>query len=150
MDSINRGLQFMKIFKRLKDASRQNMERQFKGMNITAPQGMVIGILAHEGKMKIGELSEKIGLSISTVSGIIDRLEKQGMVERVRSQEDRRVVYVDLTKNFKDISKNRFCHMEKMFDSIMNEATPEEFHSIIEGMNILEKLLKDRVHHMHK
>lgn len=144
MDEINRGIQIARTLKALKDATRHNMKRKFNGMNLTAPQAMVIGILSHDGKMNIGELSKKLGLSLSTVSGIIDRLENQNMVERIRSQQDRRVVYVDLTEKHKKAAKERFSHMEKMFESIMSRATPEEFNDIIKGINILEKLLRER------
>ena len=64
---------------------KHSMGQHFNPMNLTGPQGMMMGILSHDGEMKISDLSEKIGLSNSTVSGIIDRLEKQGLVERTRS-----------------------------------------------------------------
>lgn len=120
---------------------KQSMVQQFNEMNLTGPQGMMIGILSHDGEMKISDLSEKIGLSNSTVSGIIDRLEKQGLVERTRSIEDRRVVYVNISDKFKEISKKRFCKIEETLENIMEKATAEEIDTILKGLDTLEQLM---------
>lgn len=126
---------------------KSSMGKHFNEMNLTGPQGMMMGILSHDGEMKISDLSEKIGLSNSTVSGIIDRLEKQGLVERTRSNEDRRVVYVNISDEFKKNSKTNFCKIEKTFEDIMKKATDEEISSILEGLDTLEKLMDKQSNH---
>lgn len=129
---------------------KQSMGQHFNAMNITGTQGMMMGILSHDGKMKISDLSEKIGLSNSTVSGIIDRLEKQGLVERTRSLDDRRVVHVNITTEFKKNSKKNFCKIEKTFEDIMKKATIEEIETILKGLDTLEQLIdkqkSDEIH----
>ena len=47
--------------------------------------------------MSLSELSERIRAQNSTVTGIIDRMERENLVSRERSKEDRRVVYIKLT-----------------------------------------------------
>lgn len=101
MEDINKSIKVIKLLKQVMDEIRQNIEHQFREMHLTGPQGMIMGILSNFGEMKISDLSEKIGLSNSTVSGIIDRLEKQHLVERIRSREDRRVVYVRVSAKCK-------------------------------------------------
>ncbi|MBK5242446.1 MAG: MarR family transcriptional regulator [Clostridium sp.] len=120
---------------------KSSMGQHFNEMNLTGPQGMMMGILSHDGEMKISDLSEKIGLSNSTVSGIIDRLEKQGLVERTRSNEDRRVVYVNISAEFKKNSKTNFCKIEQTFEEIMKMATDEEIDTILKGFDTLEQLM---------
>lgn len=141
MDEINNRISVIKTLKEIMKLIHKNVQNQFKELNITGPQGMIIGILIHKGDMKISDLSEKIGLSNSTVSGIIDRLEKQGMVERMRSSEDRRVVYVKVTDEFKKNAEKYFCEIEKRFDVIISKATEEELETILKGLNTLKKLL---------
>lgn len=101
MEEVNKSIKVIKLLKQVMDEIRQNIEYQFREMQLTGPQGIIIGILANFGEMKISDLSEKIGLSNSTVSGIIDRLEKQNLVERIRSKNDRRVVYVRVSDECK-------------------------------------------------
>jgi DNA-binding MarR family transcriptional regulator len=120
---------------------KHSMGQRFNAMNLTGPQGMMMGILSHDGEMKISDLSEKIGLSNSTVSGIIDRLEKQGLVERTRSQEDRRVVYVKVSADFQKNCKEDFCKIEKTFETAINKATSEEIDTILKGLSLLEQLM---------
>ncbi len=83
-------------------------------------------------------------LSNSTVSGIIDRLEKQEMVVRERSEEDKRVVYVSISPNFKDMHKTFHKQFEKNIENIMSKGNAEEIHKIFEGLDTLKKLLSDQ------
>ena len=80
----------------------QSMSRQmrdyFDQPELTQPQMLVLTALCEEGAMPISRLARYIGSANSTVSGIVDRLEKMKLVERIRSEDDRRVIYVGLTE----------------------------------------------------
>lgn len=141
LSEMSNGIKIFSSLKRVGHMLKSSMGQHFNEMNLTGPQGMMMGILSHDGEMKISDLSEKIGLSNSTVSGIIDRLEKQGLVERTRSNEDRRVVYVNISAEFKKNSKANFCKIEKTFEDIMKKATDEEISAILKGLDTLEKLM---------
>lgn len=65
---------------------------------LTGPQLVVLGELASAGETRVGELARKISLSHATVSGVLDRLEKRGLVRRTRGGSDRRSVTVALTE----------------------------------------------------
>lgn len=119
-------------------------ENSFNNFNLTAPQGMLIEILRRYGEMKISDLSKKMGLSNSTVSGIVDRLEKQDLIKRTRSDEDRRVVYVNVTDKFKNGFQENFKKVEQEFEDIMSKASPEEIDSILNGLNILKNLFSKK------
>jgi DNA-binding MarR family transcriptional regulator len=64
---------------------------------VTGPQLWALKTISREGSLPLGELSKKMYLDPSTISGVIDRLENKGYVTRDRNQEDRRVVKVQLT-----------------------------------------------------
>lgn len=141
MEEINKGISIIRVLKQVADAVKQGMESQFREMNLTGPQGMLMGILVHYGEMKVSDLSEKLGLSNSTVSGIIDRLENQGLIARTRSTEDRRVVYVDVTPEFRRNAKDHFHGIERRFQELMSKASPEELDKILEGLSTLKKVI---------
>jgi MarR family transcriptional regulator, organic hydroperoxide resistance regulator len=145
LSEISNGIKIFKSLKKVGLTIKQSMGQHFNAMNLTGPQGMMMGILSHDGEMKISDLSEKIGLSNSTVSGIIDRLEKQGLVERTRSKDDRRVVYVNVSTEFRKNSKENFCKIEETFEAIMTKATAEEIEIILKGLDTLERIM-DREH----
>ena len=62
------------------------------GMNITDHK--CADILARTGPITAGELARRTGLTTGAITGVIDRLEKRGFVERVRDPHDRRRVVV--------------------------------------------------------
>lgn len=71
--------------------------------NITIPQFQALQILIHNEKLTIGELSQKMALACSTITDLIDRMEKAGLVIRRRSEKDKRVVIVEVLPNGYDI-----------------------------------------------
>ena len=72
---------------------------------ISPPLGRVLFVLWQEDGIPIGELAKRTSLEKSTLTTLLDRLEASGFAERVRSEEDRRVVLVRRTA--KDRSRQR-------------------------------------------
>jgi DNA-binding MarR family transcriptional regulator len=64
---------------------------------LTGPQLSVLQIAARLGKAPIGVLARATFIGSPTVTGIVDRLEGQGLVTRLRTRADRRQVYVAIT-----------------------------------------------------
>ncbi|MCI1945761.1 MarR family winged helix-turn-helix transcriptional regulator [Clostridium luticellarii] len=141
MSDVEDGIRLLRTIKRVMKNAHKIMAQHFKELNLTGPQLFVVMNLIRHGKMKISDLSEKMSLSNSTVSGIIDRLEKQNIVKRARSREDRRIVYVEVTPEFKKIADTKHEEVDKIFQSMMNMATPEEIDIISRGLYTLEKVM---------
>ncbi len=57
----------------------------------------VLWLLEHHGDLHMGHLADFLGVSMSNATGIVDRMEERGLVERERVADDRRVVEVHLT-----------------------------------------------------
>ena len=83
-----------RIFKGVDTASR----RLLKDFGVTGPQLWALRTIEEARGLTTGELAERLYLHISTVSGILDRLEKNRWVERRRSDADRRVVRLVVTR----------------------------------------------------
>jgi DNA-binding MarR family transcriptional regulator len=82
-----------RIFKAIQDYS-QEVSKKF---GITGPQLWALKTIYANGNISLGELSKKMYLHPSTITGVVDRLEKKGYVLRDRGQRDRRVVKLQLT-----------------------------------------------------
>ncbi|MEO4052039.1 MarR family transcriptional regulator [Solibacillus sp. CAU 1738] len=63
---------------------------------ITPPQFVALQWLHESGDMTIGDLSTKMYLAFSTTTDLVDRMEKNELVQRVRDEQDRRVVRIHL------------------------------------------------------
>jgi DNA-binding MarR family transcriptional regulator len=64
---------------------------------ISMTQLHVLHLLDHHGEMPMSRLAEMLDVSLSNGSGLIDRIEERGFVERIRVASDRRMVMVRLT-----------------------------------------------------
>jgi DNA-binding MarR family transcriptional regulator len=73
-------------------------KRLMKKTGVTAPQLVVMQTLKRQGQLSPSALAKAVSLSQATVTTILDRLVKQGFVQRVRSDADKRVVLASLTE----------------------------------------------------
>ncbi|WP_188150053.1 MarR family winged helix-turn-helix transcriptional regulator [Teredinibacter waterburyi] len=69
-----------------------------KTSGLTAPQILTLQCLHNKGATTIGTVANDINLSQATVTTIMDRLEKRGLLSRTRSTEDKRKVFANLTE----------------------------------------------------
>ncbi len=71
--------------------------------NITVPQFTALQTLINNGDMTISELSQKMDLACSTITDLIDRMEKTSLVRRRKDEQDKRVVRVEVLQEGHDI-----------------------------------------------
>jgi DNA-binding MarR family transcriptional regulator len=86
-----------------------------KTTGLTAPQIILLKTIRDQGEMTIGGLAGTINLSQATVTTIIDRLEKRGLVERARSSTDKRKVYALLTDAGHEVLKSAPMPLQYQF-----------------------------------
>ncbi len=84
------------------------------------------------------EISEYINAPLNTTTGVIGRLEKKEMVERIRSNEDRRIVQITLTDKAKEFIKKEKEIIEIYVERIYSSLTEEEKAA---AAGILEKVI---------
>lgn len=112
-------------------------------LGITRPQALVIREVL-EAPRTIGQISKAVDLSYSTISGIIDRLEKNGYVERIRDQEDRRVVWIDKTEKVKEIGTLIKEMQEQYYEEILSNVSEEELEAFRKTLHILTYHLEQK------
>ena len=81
----------------------------------------------------ISELAEVLNITLPSVTVAINKLMKKGYVEKVRGEEDGRIVYVSLTRQGRRIdSAHRYFH-ESMVRSIIRDMTESEMQALYKG-----------------
>ena len=108
-----------------------------KRAQLTGPQLTVLKGLEQIGSLSLTELSERIRAQNSTVTGIIDRMEREGLVVRERSTEDRRVVQIRLTEKGAEIAKDISVEPMEVFREALKTLTGAE---VKELLRILKKV----------
>lgn len=86
-----------------------------KTTGLTAPQLLLLQAIRGKGQVTIGTLAQEISLSQATVTTILDRLEKRGLVYRERSSEDKRKVHAYLTDAGTEILRDAPTALQEHF-----------------------------------
>ncbi len=89
---------------------------------LTVSQADVIFTLGNTDGLTFGEIGEKTLITKGTLTGVIDRLEKKGLVRRVQCPEDRRCTRVTLTQKGKAVFERQFprhiAYLKARFDRL--------------------------------
>jgi DNA-binding MarR family transcriptional regulator len=81
------------------------LSQKVSQLNITSVQAMVLGFLDDEDRITSSELGKRTELDSATLTGILDRLEVAGFIERKGNPDDRRSVRIHLTRQGKLMSR---------------------------------------------
>jgi DNA-binding MarR family transcriptional regulator len=138
---MNQAINISKSIHKLTKLYTATLESFLKELGLTKPQGMIIGQIYKEPKT-IGHISETVKLSGSTVSSIIDRLERDGWVQRIRDKSDRRIVWIQKTEKMDEIrNKLDFFH-EQFFQTVLGDLEPKELDGIMASLDLLNAQLE--------
>jgi len=114
------------------------------GIEFNSAQGRILFVLWEKDEIPIKELSDKTQLSKSTLTSMLDRLERMGHIAREASEEDRRVVTVRLTKENK--------RKKGLYDKVSEEMTGLFYEGftrkeIMDFESYLRRILENLVNH---
>lgn len=100
---------------------KQNGRKILSNYTITPPQFIALQWLFEHGDMTIGELSNKMFLAFSTTTDLVDRMEKNNLVKRVRDKQDRRVVRIHLLKEGERIIEEVIEKRRDYLNSVLSD-----------------------------
>jgi DNA-binding MarR family transcriptional regulator len=127
----------------IREGTRRPLEAEIARGNLTGPQQSVLRALVQSGGMSLKELSAHLGLAHSTVSGIVDRLQERGMVQRRTSETDRRVTRIGVTRQVRDFVRDTIPGLLlHPLEEALARATAAQRRAIVEGLKTLRELLE--------
>jgi len=97
------------------------------------------------GDLSLSELSDRIRAQNSTVTGIIDRMEREGLVERSRSKDDRRVVYICLTEKGSKIAREIGVEPMEILRAALTSLNQSETRELLKISAKLAKRVRELV-----
>ena len=112
-------------------------------LNVSRPH--LVKLLEQVGDLSLSELSDKIRAQNSTVTGIIDRMEREGLVLRERSKEDRRVVHIGLTAKGSALAKEIPVEPMEIFKGALESLSVQEMRDLMRIMTKVAKRVKQIV-----
>lgn len=112
----------------------------FKDLSITEIH--TIEAIGLTGEKSMSEIAADLNITTGTLTTAIDKLIKKGYVVRNRSEADRRIVYIALTKRGKLAYRIHESFHYRMVRSVITDLTEEEVQALIKGLNSLNIYLK--------
>jgi DNA-binding MarR family transcriptional regulator len=109
---------------------------------LTGPQLVVLKELLARSPTSVGELARAVNLSQATVTGILDRLERKGMVTRVRSVDDRRKVLVSHTEATREALAGAPPLLQEHFIEAFGRLPDWEQHQILSSLQRVVALME--------
>jgi len=110
---------------------------------LTGPQLSVLKELARQGPTPIGTLAKRTFLGAPTVTGVVDRLERQGWVARGPGREDRRQVVITITEEGRRLLDSDRPLFSPVFCGSLRELPEAEQGQICDVLQRLAKMMED-------
>ena len=115
----------------------QEMSSRLEKFGVTPVQYGVMYCLWIEGKTKPKEIAAELKLENSTISGVLERMEKKELIERQVSKEDRRFIEVVLTEKGKALQNPILATVEEVNKDVLSEMSQEEQSELKKALRIL-------------
>jgi DNA-binding MarR family transcriptional regulator len=123
---------------------RKPLEAEVAKGGLTAPQvGVMRAVVRHEG-ISLKDLSQGVSLAHSTVSGIVDRLEKLGMIQRKPDRVDGRISRIYPTSIVMEFVRDEIPALTRRpLEAALERSTPAERAAIGQALRRLKELLEE-------
>ena len=118
--------------------SHKKLEDDLNKVGLTPPQFYVLATIGYAGSLPFGEIGAKMMVTVSNLTGIVDRLEEKKLVIRKRDEQDRRVVHVVLTEKGTRLYKSTLPLFEKSVSEIfstLDSAQQKELSALLRKLN---------------
>jgi len=114
-----------------------DLKKTLKNYPINTTEFSVMEFLYSKGEKSIQEIRDRVLLASGSATYVVDNLEKKGYVNRIINETDKRVTYIKLTREGKDLINNIFPIHKKNTKKIFNDLTNGELITLKE---ILKKI----------
>jgi DNA-binding MarR family transcriptional regulator len=126
----------------IREKLRRPLEAQIARGRITGPQRSVMHAVFQAEGVSLKELCQRVSLSHSTVSGIVDRLVARGMLERQVNSRDRRFTRIVFTRIVRDfVAKKMPALTAQPLVRALARSTPGERKTILKGLQTLRRII---------
>lgn len=116
-------------------------KRMVKNFGLSNPQCLVLKAIDTNGPSSLAELSRHLKVSSANMTGLVDRLEKKGLVKRCRKEGDRRITIVQLTKTGEPLSRSVPDPIEEKLISGLEEVSLSRLKKITKAFHEVVTLL---------
>lgn len=144
MDELKRtAAEFEDLIRKIARIMNKRLRNSLRNSTITPPQLAGLVYVYRDTGMTIGDLCDKMFLACSTVSGLVDRLEKMGLMERYRDETDRRVVRLKLTEKGTECTEEILEERREKLMKDLEMVSVDQQKELIGSLNQLLEIMND-------
>lgn len=114
------------------------------GLEMSTPQLKALLLISEESGIRMRELARRLGGSFSNATVLVDRLVERGLVERLPTPQDRRVVLVRATEKGQHIIEQLVTSWRALSAPLLEALAPEDLATVSEAFRVLVKAAQDR------
>jgi DNA-binding MarR family transcriptional regulator len=123
----------------------RELRKETEQLGVTARQATLLWLVKRNPGLSLAELAAHEGISPPALSGNVDRLERAGLIERVRSSDDRRRVGLRLTEEGVRLLRRVRARRTTWLTDHLRALDPDELAAVEAAIPALERLLEDAV-----
>ena len=116
-------------------------------LNCSKNEVLIFWLLYQSSEVNMSEIAEYVHVPLNTATGIVNRLEKNEMIIRTRSKEDKRVVLIEFSEKgraqFQNLMNELFYYGMKVMDSLTKEETELFFKMLAKVKDVLRQGKKE-------
>jgi MarR family transcriptional regulator, 2-MHQ and catechol-resistance regulon repressor len=121
-DRIELWIRISDAWKRLTRRAEENLSK----MDLSLPDFRILKTLEKSGASPMAHLAHQTMLTQAAITVIVDELEGRKLVERIRSEQDRRVINIEITPRGSSLVKEAIRMHRRFVDEVLNTLTAEE------------------------
>jgi DNA-binding MarR family transcriptional regulator len=96
-------------------------------------------LLRFNGPLTMSRLAELLDVSVASATGIVDRMEKKGVIERRRSDEDRRVVQVYVTEKGEQVFTQMQAERQSNLMKMLSNVSESDLRALLKGLRAVRE-----------
>ena len=136
-EEINQSLKLFIVLSRAYRAVNENVNKLIQTYDLNPTESAVLELLYHKGDQPLQQIGGTILLASGSITYVIDKLEKKGLLQRNACPKDRRVIYAHITDEGKAFIEDIFPEHAAYIHELMSGLSDEEQKSAIDLMKKL-------------
>ncbi|WP_044639899.1 MarR family winged helix-turn-helix transcriptional regulator [Risungbinella massiliensis] len=119
------------VFMRATQSVQEIIKQDIASYGLNPSEFGALEVLYHKGRQTIQQIGEKVLLASGSMTYLIDKLEKKGLVKRAHCPEDRRVTYIEITDKGKTLMGEKFPNHQKVIEQMFDVLDEQEKEQLI-------------------
>ncbi|MEK4566592.1 MarR family transcriptional regulator [Alkalihalobacillus sp. FSL R5-0424] len=141
-ESVNKqdedlSLKLFVVLTRAIQSVKKKVEEDIKGMGLNPTEFAVLELVYNKGDQPIQKIGEKVLIASSSITYVVDKLEKKELLKRIPSPEDRRSTYAVITEKGTQFMDEVFPKHREAINNICGGLSKDEKQSLIEQLKKL-------------